>query len=122
VQQVMLTSAVLEEIRQMAEWGWLSNSDFSKLISIDEESEEPVPEENSSLGATRGSLEPTLKCGACGSRIFVIDYCSKTFAERSMATKRGGQLRSREFARPELQSMWRKESAAGLDWKGSLIQ
>jgi len=70
----------------MNEWGWSGNSDFSWLISVDEESKERVTKENNSWETTRVSLKPALKCGACGSRIFVVDYCCKTFAETPMTS------------------------------------
>jgi hypothetical protein len=51
----------------MTEWGRLGNPDFSKLISADIESQEQATKEKNSWGAIRVSLEPALKCGACGS-------------------------------------------------------
>jgi DNA-directed RNA polymerase subunit RPC12/RpoP len=70
----------------MKKGGWPGNPDFGGLISVEEGSQGGVSEEKKSWGATRVSLEPALKCGACGSRILIMDYCSKTFADTPMAS------------------------------------
>ena len=71
----------------MKHWGRLDNSDFTTFMSSDEDSEESVLQGRHSWGATRVSLEPTLKCSACGARLFVVDHCSEILPRRPMTNE-----------------------------------